>query len=306
VLIFRDCQHILAAQQEAKDLEFDVDNEDIVRDVATRLITSRSIRNSQAVSYLPIAPPAWLKINGDQLNSRPFNGGIDLSEIFYLNDAYRCSCGSHLPGVEPMLSDLLVFTSTTAVKKQIQTSYCLVCRYTKGRVGPDLGEFGLFNWNNKYAFSHELMNNYTSQFTTSITPFFAFHQTVVNTYLCEESPEPFVSLHIFCSAWFAFIRLQQLSTNMQCSRCGPNPRIVIADGVSISFPRHRVSGLHPPTLRDGSTALVRLPKQPTRQTCYLGPYRTRLQFQKALEMTVKDGIEPLKAAMDEHKVSFVI
>jgi hypothetical protein len=304
MLIFRDCQHILVAQQEAKELELDVDDEDIIRNVATRLITSRSICNSHAVSYLPIPPPAWLQINGDQLKSRPFRGGIDLPETFYLDGACRCSCGSRLPGVEPMLSDLLVFTSTTAIRKQIQTSYCLTCRYTKGRIGPDLGEFGLFNLNNKYAFSHELMNNYTSQFTTSITPFFAFHQTVVNTYLCEESPEPFVSLYIFCSAWFAFTRLQQLSTNMQCSRCGPNPQIVIADGVSISFPKHRVSGLHPPTWRDSSTALVRLPKQQPRQTCYLGPYRVRLQFQKALEMTVKDGIEALKAAMDEHKVSF--
>jgi hypothetical protein len=190
-----------------------------------------------------------------------------------------------------------------AIRKRIETSYCASCHYTKGRVGPDLGEFGVFNWNNRYAFAHELMNNYTSQFTTSTTPFFAFHQTIVNNYLCEESPEPFVSLHVFCSAWFAFVRIQQLETSMQCSRCGPNPQIVIADGVSISFPRRKVAGLKPPTSTDRSVALVRIRRTQTLQTCYNGPYKVRLHFQKAWEMNVRDGIEVLKAAMDSHKVS---
>ena len=268
-----------------------------------RLLTSRLIRNVHSVSYLPIGPPAWLQINGDQLKGRPFRGGINLPEVFYLDDASRCSCGSRAPGIDPTISEVIIFTSTTAICKSIETAYCLLCRYTKGRVGPDLGEFGIFNWNNRYAFSHELMNNYTAQFTTSITPFFAFHQTILNTYLCEESPEPFVSLHVFCSAWFAFIRLQKLETNMQCSRCGPNPQIVIADGVSISFPRHRVAGLRPPTSTDRSTALVRIRKRKTLQTSYQGPYKARLQFQKALEMSVQDGIEVLKTAMNNYKVS---
>jgi hypothetical protein len=301
VLIFRDCQHISVAKQEAADLELDIDDEDI-HDAAIRLMASRLIRNVQSISYLPIAPPAWLQINGDQLKGQPFNGGKHLPDIFHLGNANRCTCGSQFPGVDSTISDLTIFTSTIAIQKRIETSYCLKCRYTKGRVGPDLGEFGLFNWNNRCAFSHELMNNYTSQFTSSITPFFAFHQTIVNMYLCEESPQSFVSLHLFCSAWFGFIRLQQLQTNMRCSRCGPNPQIVIADGVSISFPRHRVLGLRPPTSRDKSTAVVKMRRQQMRQTCYLGPYQTRLQFQKALEMRVSEGIIALRAVMDEHKV----
>jgi hypothetical protein len=268
-----------------------------------RVLTSRLIRNVRSISYLPIAPPAWLQINGDELKGRPFHGGVYLPEIFSLGNAIRCSCGSTaLHGLESTITELIIFTSTTAIRKSIETSYCVACRYTKGRIGPDLGEFGLFNWNNRYAFSHELMNNYTSEFTTSITPFFAFHQTIVNTYLCEESPDPFVSLHVFCSAWFAFIRLQQLETSMQCSRCGPTPQIIIADGVSISFPRHKVTGLKPPTSTDSSTALVKIRKQRTKQTCYLGPYRARLQFQKDLEMNIQDGVNSLKDTMDAHKV----
>ena len=149
------------------------------------------------------------------------------------------------------------------------------------------------------------MNNYTSQFTSSITPFFAFHQTIVNTYLCKESLQSFVSLHLFCSAWFGFIHLQQLQTDMRCSRCGPTPQIVIADGVSISFPRHWVSGLRPLTLWDRSTAAVKMPQQQIQQMCYLRPYWSRLQFQKALEMRVSEGIIALRAAIDEHKVRLI-
>jgi hypothetical protein len=286
----------------AAELELNVDDEE-VEDAALRLITARMISNIRSISYLPIGPPAWLQIDGDELQGKPFRGGQDLPDVFYLENAKRCSCGSHDLGGDPIIHDLIVFSATTAIQKRIETSYCFACRYTKGRVGPDLGKYGLFNWNNKYAFSHELMNSYTAQFTSSITPFFAFHQTIVNNYLCEESPEPFVSLGVFCSAWFGFIRLQQLQTNMQCSRCGPNPPIVIADGVSISFPKHKVSGLRPPTWRDSSVALVRTRKQHTRQTCYLGPIRARHQFQKALEMRVGDGIEPLRQAMFEHSVS---
>lgn len=87
--MLRDCQHISAAQREAADLELDIDDEG-VHDAAIRIMTSRLIRNIRSISYLPIAPPAWLQINGDQLKSRPFNGGIHLPDIFPLGDANRC------------------------------------------------------------------------------------------------------------------------------------------------------------------------------------------------------------------------
>lgn len=302
MLIKRDCPHIIASQNLAAELELNVDD-DKIEDAALHLVTARMISNIRSISFLPIAPPAWLLINGDALKGKPFRAGQDLPNIFYLENERRCSCGSHDLGGDPAIHELIIFSLTTAIRKGIETSYCFACRHTKGRVGPDLGKYGLFNWNNKYAFSHELMNNYTAQFTLSTTPFFAFHQAIVHHYLCEESPEPFASLSVFCSAWFGFIRLQQLQTNMQCSLCGQNPPVVIADGVSISFPKDKVSGLRPPTSRDPSVALVRTRKQHTRQTCYLGPARVRLEFQKVLEMRVGDGIEPLKKAMLERRVS---
>ena len=75
-----------------RDLELDIDG--ATCDVAVRLLTSRLIRNVRSISYLPIAPPAWLQINGDELKGQPFHGGVDLPEIFSLGNAIRCSCGS--------------------------------------------------------------------------------------------------------------------------------------------------------------------------------------------------------------------
>jgi CxC4 like cysteine cluster associated with KDZ transposases len=298
-----NCPHVVAARMEAHALNIiDGDNNHIMA-TANRMMSARMIRDIRSISYLPIAPPRWLELPGDELQSIPFKGGIHVPDVLRSADTIRCSCGSHEPGVDPITSEITIFTLTTAMKRGIETTYCTSCRNTRGRVGPDLGEFGLFNWNNKVAFTHELMNRYTTEFTGSPTPFVAFHRSTVHTYLSEVSPEPFASLHLFISAWFGFIRLQQLQTTMQCSRCGPNPSTVIADRVSISFPKARVAGLCPPTRRNRSAAKVRVSRQRRScQTCYSAPWRTRHQFQKALETNFPQCLVPLRAAMDEHRV----
>ena len=47
----------------------------------------------------------------------------------------------------------------------------------------------------------------------------------------------------------AFAGLQEIPSNMQCSLCGPYPKIVIADGISVSFP----SDQRTDTLRSATT-----------------------------------------------------
>ena len=128
------------------------------------------------------------------------------------------------------------------------------------------------------------MNSYTSQFTTSETPLYAFYQTVVHTYKNENyATGVFCSERTFNSAWFAFASLQHIASNMQCSQCGSNPEVVIADGVSVSFPKHRVETLQPPTMSDKSSALVRLPRKGIKTTCFIGPHKLRAAIQKALD-----------------------
>ena len=73
--------------------------------------------------------------------------------MFKLNSKARCSCGSR-KGVNPTVTEILVYTMSRAIPLLIETTYCLRCPNKKGRVGPDLGEFGVFNYNNRCAFSH--------------------------------------------------------------------------------------------------------------------------------------------------------
>ena len=246
--------------------------------------------NREAVSHLMIPPPVWCRIASDEANFRqkPFRAGQNLPSRFDLDRSSRCNCGMTIDNaqlMDPTTSldwDLVIFTSLIAIEKIVETKYCSECRNTRGRIGPDIGEYGVFNWNNRIAFSHELFDAYTSQFTTSETPLFAYHQSVKNTYLSEESPIPFCALRTFVLAYFAYIRLQRIASGMQCLQCGPNPSIVIADGIAVSFPKHRVESLQPPTVSDKSETHIRLPRNATRATCFTGPNKLRLKIAKAL------------------------
>jgi hypothetical protein len=166
-----------------------------------------------------------------------------------------------------MVNKFVVYTPTTALTYSVETVYCHACTNTHGRIGPDLGRYGIFNWNNKMGFSHLLLNSFTSAITHGETPFNAFYLHIKDQYLDTQSPVEFCDGEIFEYAWFAFIHLQEIQSSMVCSRCGPNPKVVIADGISVSFPsHHRTEGLRPPTVPDKDHAWVRLRKSATRNT----------------------------------------
>ena len=124
---------------------------------------------------------------------------------------------------------------------------------------------------------------YTSHLTNSETPFNAFYRTIVDEYLSNESPVKFCDDDIFEYAWLAFARLQEIQSNMQCSLCGSHPKVVIADGISVSFPsHHRTDALRPPTISNKTHAWVRLRKGVTKSTCFIGPAKTRSSIYDAL------------------------
>jgi hypothetical protein len=150
------------------------------------------------------------------------------------------------------------------------------------------------------------MNEYTSRFTTSMTPFFSFRQTIINKYISQQSPRAFVSLYIFTSAYFGFVRIQQLETEMRCLHCKDEPAVVIADGVSISFSHSKVLELRPPTICDKEKDLVRITNSPNaRSMCFEGDREIRIQFQNALELTkYEDVCDKLLALMTTHQVGY--
>jgi CxC4 like cysteine cluster associated with KDZ transposases len=160
-------------------------------------------------------------------------------------------------------------------------------------------EYGVFNWNNRMAFSHGLFNCFTSQFTTSETPLYAYHQTVMNTYLSEDSPIPFCGLRTFVLAYFAFVRLQRIGSPMECLQCGPNPAVVIADGISVSLPKHRAGNLQPPTESERSKGHIRLPKSLPKGTCFVGAHKVLIKIRKALDADDDEEAETLKAILED-------
>jgi len=98
--------------------------------------------------------------------------------------------------------------------------------------------------------THHLLDDYTSAFTSSETPFSSWVSVLSQRYKAV-SPGgiPFLSKNIFCSAWFSYTRLIQFGDDMKCLHCGPTPKAVIFDGVSLAFNQKNItSSLAPPTV----------------------------------------------------------
>jgi len=91
---------------------------------------------------------------------------------------------------------------------------------------------------------HSVLEDYTSSYTTSETPFIAWVTVMARRY----HPHKFISDKRFRSIWFAYAGLLQLNEDMVCPICGPTPKVTIWDGVTLAFGRrHVLPTLHPPT-----------------------------------------------------------
>ena len=285
MLTFRTCRHIEACKENLKSLPGFTDGSLSIpeaADIITRSHKAAVIR--RCVSHLPISPPAWCRLPTDTMPSRKPRQSFP--DVFLLDDSSRCACGNTTYEAETpaTTSPYIVYTSTTALQLAITTVYCHECSNTRGRIGPDLSNYGILNWNNKVGFSHQLLNQYSSHLTNSETPFNAFYRTIIDEYLSNESPVKFCDDDVFEYAWLAFARLQEIQSNMQCSLCGPHPKVVIADGISVSFPsHHRTDALRPPTVCDKTHAWVRLRKSATKSTCFIGPVKIRSSIYDALD-----------------------
>jgi hypothetical protein len=67
----------------------------------------------------------------------------------------------------------------------------------------------------------------------------------------HRSQIPFIKEKAFRTAWFSYIRLVELATDMRCLHCGDVPKVTIWDGVTLSFNRKNIlSTLKPPTVVD--------------------------------------------------------
>lgn len=213
-----------------------------------------SARGIPAISHEHVPVPIWATLPADPaLYPRP--PPIRSSPIkISLDEHSRCSCGARKVNILPTAwSPCKVYSLLEVFTCEIETQVCPngCSRGGYRFIGPDCSRIGLFNYNNRILFSHDLLNDYTLCYTTSETPFTAWVTTTQTRYMQFFPEAKFVSEEVFRAAWFSFASLQFFGDDMQCPVCGPEPSTVIFDGVSISFGRkHLTDTLKPPTLSD--------------------------------------------------------
>ncbi|EJD40648.1 hypothetical protein AURDEDRAFT_24039, partial [Auricularia subglabra TFB-10046 SS5] len=193
-------------------------------------------------------PPRWCRIEEDKaIEWFPLVDPIP--EVLPLNTAGRCTCGAVGSLDTPKrLLPCTIFGSHRSYSRTIEVRQCPSCGVNRKFAGPDLRELGLFNFNNRSLYTHELLNSFTSAMTAHELPFHAFATTVERNYVEHGSTSNFVSDETFRRVWYTFRRVQLLGDSFECKDCGPNPSCVIFDGLTAGIPTANLtSTLAPPT-----------------------------------------------------------
>lgn len=242
----------------------------------------QNLYDERSVSRQRVGPPAWCRLESDEA---PTIATIDpVPKRLPLGDDARCRCGSAgKPDVSPRFIECTVYGSSRATVVEIEVLPCATCLpQARQFAGPDLRDMGLFNFNNRRIFTHELFNRFTSSITAHETPFHAFCTVITRSYIETQCPIDFVGEDAFRTAYFSFTQIQDLGDSFQCTTCGPNPRVVIFDGVTASYDKkHQTSSLSPPTLIHPD-APKRAEVRPTIESTSIVWGRLRASAQKAV------------------------
>ncbi|KAJ7359242.1 hypothetical protein DFH08DRAFT_769127 [Mycena albidolilacea] len=205
-----------------------------------------------AVSYLPISPPLWASLESDpQLYER--SPALEAApEPLWLTETSSCCCSDPRRLFDMSCPIVRMQCTVYGLHRAWETTIKLqACSNSSCRhrfIGPDGREHGIFNYNNRRLFSHDLLDEYTSAYTSSETPFSAWVSVVSRRYKVHSGPLSFVTAEAFQDVWFAYVKLQYLDGSMMCPRCGPSPENTIWDGVTLAFNRkHLLPTLEPPT-----------------------------------------------------------
>lgn len=293
------CYHINKARERYPDVPEDEieDLEDFVDSSLDSLSIGELARGpGTTVSYLPIHPPFWARIPSDpKLYSDPPPARTPPDGPFPLQADSSCNCGTtrtffNRDGLKKTKRCKL-YTLLTVHDVEIEVQVCPVCpSVRRKRIGPDLRAHGIFNFNNSALVSHELLDEYTSCFTSSETPFTAWYTQLSRRYLL--SGKEFMGDDLFRAVWFAYVSLQKFDNDMSCTVCGPSPETVIWDGITLAFGRKHLSGsLRPPTFTMPDS--VRRPNVKYKPKQQLLPLATlRRRFRATMERpTHPDRIE---------------
>jgi hypothetical protein len=214
---------------------------------------AKTAGSDKSVSYKPRPPPVWASLPGDAMIPAPFCATPP--DRLELTEEASCCCSENRNYFRPLDTSSISEHAATiyGLSEALTTTVQLQSCYCKRRfIGPDCLSYGIFNYNNKTLFTHEILDEYTSAFTTSETPFSSWVLVISRRYAIRSSV--FCSAEIFHSAWFAYAKLLALDGDMLCQKCGPSPATVIWDGVTLAFNRkHLLPSLEPPTISQAAS-----------------------------------------------------
>ncbi|EAU92068.2 hypothetical protein CC1G_06055 [Coprinopsis cinerea okayama7 len=250
------------------------------------------------VSHLPINVPTWASLPSDPLHyptPPPFRSPPD--HPFLLDSQSSCPCPEgrtfYDEGRPSELRQCKIYTLCGVLVHLIQLQPCPRCPPSRRRfIGPDLREKGLFNFNNTILVSHELLDEYTSAYTSSETPFSSWVLHLSRRY--RATGDSFMGEDLFRTVWFSYVSLQGFSSDMKCSRCGDYPETVIWDGITLAFGRkHLTSTLKPPTKVSDSSLVRRNVRYNPRQQLILDA-ALRKQVRLAVDPPSLDALTELE------------
>ena len=178
---------------------------------------------------------------------------VSAPSILKLDFSSTCSCRTPRPAFDArkpvQVRRCYVYGLLNACSVSIEVQKCPHC--PQGYIGPECSALGIFNLNNRSLFALTLLDDYMAHFTRSETPFASWVASTACRYMNYQSAFSFIKEKAFRTAWFSYIRLVQLESDMRCVRCGDTPTVTIWDGVTLSFNRKNIlPTLRPPTMTD--------------------------------------------------------
>ncbi|GAA5995312.1 hypothetical protein JCM5350_007048 [Sporobolomyces pararoseus] len=222
-----------------------------------------------AISQARRGPPSALRLDTEHDRRYPLLRAPprhQIPRLLELDQHSRCRFGHRLDAIpeearrslERTRTPYTIYTMEGVRKVKIETVKCTKCRR---RIGPDLIEHGLFNWNNSIGFTRQVFDDYISRLTSGQNTILAFHKQMSDTYFGVEKGGQICSEPTLRRAFFAFLRVIAIESGMKCEKCGSNPKIVICDGCVIGFEKRRLEGyLRNPTLPTTDSVVKRLVK----------------------------------------------
>ncbi|TEB38231.1 hypothetical protein FA13DRAFT_1621478 [Coprinellus micaceus] len=262
----------------------------------------------QTISYLPIHPPLWAGLESDPTLYTP----LPEFRVPPPNTIFRLEPGDDKgqgkstcadegrtkfdPTKPTEIRDCKFYSLLNVYQVKIEVQLCPSCPREKKRyIGPDLRTRGIFNYNNRVLVSHELLDEYTSTYTSAEKPAWSYVQDIDRRYKREKG-KLFMGADSFRAIWFSYVHLQQFTDDMNCKTCGPTPKTVIFDGISLGYSqKHLKDSLKPPTTIS-EHSMVRQSLDYTRQQQVLPDTLLRWRVRMALE---GPDFDPLMEDLEE-------